>query len=203
MIPATVHRIWLDDPLPEPFARNGERWGELHPGWRVIDRRDRAQLPPLRNQQLFDRARELYPADWKRFEADLLRLELLWLHGGVYADTDVTPRRHLGPLLDGRQCVAGRSPQHLRGAHPITNAVMAAEPKDPWVEALIDGIPDAVDRFGHLPLARSVGPWHLTRVYEAGHWPGVTVLDHGTLYGGQWLTHAWNSGARRRGAGVR
>lgn len=201
-IPRLIHRLWLDDPLPEPFAVNGQRWGDLHPDWTVTDWLRSSGLPRLRNQQLVDQAQQLYPNDWKRFTADLVRLELLWLYGGVYADTDVTPHRHIGPLLDGRSCVVGRSPQTRRGKHPITNAVMAAEPGHPYIDALITRIPAAVRDHAHLPLARSVGPWHLTRTYDSATWPVVTVLDHETLYGGEWLVHGWNTAARRRGRGV-
>lgn len=202
MIPHQVHRIWLDEPIPATFARYGDRWAKLHPGWDVIDWHDSSSLPPLHNQELVDRAELVYPTDWRRFQADLVRLELLWLYGGVYADMDVEPHRHIGSLLDGRSCVVGRSPQHIRGKHPITNAVMAAEPRHTYIGALLDGIPAAVERYGHLPLARSVGPWHLTRTYEDGDWPDITVLDHAELYSGEWLTHAWNTAARRRGDGV-
>lgn len=201
-IPRLIHRLWLDDPLPEPFEANADRWAALHPGWTVTDWLHSADLPRLRNQQLVDRAQQHYPTDWKRFTADLVRLELLWAFGGVYVDTDVTPHQHIGPLLEGRLCVVGRSPQHRWGRHPITNAVMAAEPGHPYIDALICRIPAAVREYGHLPLARSVGPWHLTRTYDSTDWPNVTVLDHKTLYGGDWLVHSWNNAARKRGEGV-
>lgn len=201
-IPRLIHRLYLDDPLPEPFAVNGRRWAELHPEHQVVDWLHSDRLPRLRNQQLIDQAHEIYPNDWKRFTADLVRLELLWLYGGVYADTDVTPHRHIGPLLDGRLCLVGRSPQTRKGKHPITNAVMAAEPGHPYVDALITRAPRAVIEHGHEPLARSVGPWHLTRTYDSWSWPTVTVLGHRELYGGEWLVHAWNNAARKRGEGV-
>lgn len=205
MIPQVIHRIWLEgpqDPLPGRFAAYGRRWAELHPGWQVCDWRDRTNLPTLRLQALFDRAAELYPAPaWepRRFEADLLRLELLEQYGGLYVDADVAPLTNLEPLLDGRTCVVGRSPQARRA---ITNAVMAAVPGHPWVTALVDGAPEAVRKYGHRPLAQCVGPWHLTRTYDAGHWPDVTVLPAADLYEGGWLRHQWNSAARRAGGGV-
>lgn len=200
MIPPTVHRIWLDDPLPDPVAEHGKAWAQAHPDWQITDWCDSAALPPLINQDAFNAAAEYYPADWKRFQADLLRLELLWLHGGVYADTDTVPRRNLQPLLQERSCVVAHSPQHIRGDHPITNCVMAAAPGHPWVRALIDGIPDALAEYGHRTLAQSVGPWHLTRTYRDGHWPDVTVLDSATMFGADgWVEHSWNNAARKRG----
>lgn len=205
MIPQILHRVWLDDPLPEAFADYGMRWRELHPGWEIREWRDSAELPSLRNRSLFDRARELYPRpawEWRRFEADLLRLELLEQYGGVYVDADVEPLANVASLLDGRICLVGRSPQSSGGVHAITNAVMAAVPGHPWIAALVDGVTEAVRKYGHRPLAQCVGPWHLNRTYEAGRWSDVTVLEPEVLYEGGWLRHDWNSAARRRGGGV-
>lgn len=190
--------------MPHVFAQYGVEWRSLHQDWEIREWRDSGALPTLRNQKIFDRAKQLYPVpkwEWKRFQADLLRLELLEQHGGVYVDTDVEPLAPISPLLDGRSCVVGFSPQHRNGEHPITNCVMAATPGHPYITALIDGIGEAVDAYGHLSLARSVGPWHLTRVWRAGSWPQVTVLPAAQLFEG-WLRHRWNSGARRRGEGI-
>lgn len=191
LVPPLIHRIWLDDPMPDPFAGYGQQWQELHPGWEVLDWRTSALLPELTNRDLFDRAQEFYPQDWKRFQADLLRLELLWRYGGLYVDTDAEPRRNIEPLLSDR-FVAGRSPQQWRGRHPITNAVMASVPEHP--------VPHDAERFRGKPLARSVGPWLITRTFDTRIWSDASVLDG--LYDGEWLVHHWNSAKRRRGVGV-
>lgn len=201
-IPKIIHRIWLGDPMPDRFAEYRRRWEELHPGWLISDWRDRVRLPRLRNQDLFDRAREIYPKDWKRFEADLLRLELLWQYGGVYADTDVEPRKPLDGLVVGHSFLVGRSPQHIRGHHPITNAVIASVARHSFLDELIDQIPAAIHRYRRLSLAQSVGPWHLTRIFESRPWPDVTVLDWDQMYDGHWFVHHWNTAARKRGQGV-
>lgn len=208
-IPQVIHRVWLSDGdhadrMPGTFIGFGDRWDRLHPGWRRVDWRWTEALPPLHDttRRLIDRAAQIYPDDAKRFVADLVRLELLWRFGGVYVDCDVEPARSIDGLVDGRACVVGRSPQHIGGKHPITNAVIAAVPQHPYIGACIDAAPDAVERYGGRPLAQSVGPWMLTRVYESGVWPTVTVLDADELYGGGWLTHHWNNARRKAGAGM-
>lgn len=204
-IPRIIHRIWLgpDDPMPEAFQRYGDRWRELHPDWEVIDWTDRDLLPLLDMQALFDQAASLYPKDWKRFEADLLRLELLKAYGGVYVDTDAEPLCPIDDLLADQECVVGLSPQSIRGVHPITNAFMASEPDHPWIRALIRRVPAAVRQYRRRPLAQCVGPWHLTRVYRADvSWRGqVTVLGDGELYG-VWIRHLWHNAMRKRGEGL-
>lgn len=209
MIPPVMHRIWLRDPMPEPVARAGAEIRRLHPGWEVLDWTDPDALPSLINRDLFDQVRTLFPDDWRRAEAGLLRLELLWRYGGIYLDTDVTVHRHLGELIDGRECVVARSPHHVAGHHPLTDCVMAARRDDPWIRWLLvtqevsvkDHLADLdvkVPRLGHV-----IGPWHLTRIYEdeggKEAWPTVTVLPADDMFHSGLLTHGWNNGRRLRG----
>ncbi|QBI56788.1 glycosyltransferase family 32 protein [Streptomonospora litoralis] len=200
MIPRLIHRIWLDDPMPDQVAANGREWARLHPDWTVVNWQATSALPPLANQDTFDQAAAYYPADWKRFRADLVRLEILRELGGVYADTDTVPRRSLDPLLQERSCVVAYSPQHIRGEHPITNCVMAAAPNHSFIGDLVDQLPDALAAYGHRPLAQSIGPWHLTRTYQRRFRDDVIVLDSEDMFGDQgWVEHYWNNGRRRRG----
>lgn len=167
MIPRILHRIWLDDPMPAEFARYGVGWRRLHPEWRHIDWTRTNELPRLINQDLFDRAPQIVPKDWKRFRADLLRLELLWIYGGVYIDTDVEPLRPIDEPLDGVECFAAWSPNRgPRGERLLTQAVMGATPEHPFIGECIRRAPEAVERYQGRPLAQVVGPWHVTRVYE-------------------------------------
>ena len=195
-IPLTLHRIWLDEPMPPVFAAYGEAWKQT--GWLVWDWQSSADLPPLRNADLFDRAPEITP-DWRRFQADVLRLELLEQFGGVYVDCDVEPIRPLDPLVDGHECLIGYSPQHTNGKHPLTNAVMAAVPGHPFITACIDALPESVERYGHRSLAVMAGPWHLTRTYEDGEWDIATPTD---LYDGTYFAHHWNTARRKAGKGL-
>lgn len=202
-IPKLVHRIWLDDPMPAAFRRFGDRWRELHPRWEVKDWTSRSEIEaldlPAREVRL--RAKTVLPGDWRRFEADVLRLELLHEFGGLYVDTDVEPLLPMDALLDGRSCVVARSPQaDSRGYHAITNCVMAAVPGHPWIRALLDGLPRAIETNGRKHLARMIGPWHLDRIHAAGDWPDVRVLKW--LDMDLWLIHYWNNRLRKRGVGI-
>jgi mannosyltransferase OCH1-like enzyme len=183
--------------MPEVFADFGRKWEDQ--GWRVKDWVDSKALPPLTNQSYFDRAKEFYPDDWKRFQADLLRLELIYLYGGVYVDTDVEPLRPLDELLEGRECVVGRSPQSLKGYRAITNAFIAAIPGHEFLKACMVAVPSSAENFSQHHLAMSVGPWMLDRVNNAGDYE-ITVVED--LFTQGWFTHHWNSAKRRRGQGM-
>ena len=216
-IPRIIHRVWLDDPMPARFAEHGERWAELHPGWEVRDWMRTVDLPPLHNAQLFERARA-YTSDWKRWQADVLRLELLAQFGGVYVDVDCRPLRCLGPLLEGVRCFAGYSPNRGPGGRRLlTQAVLGSVPDHPFIRACISRMQGSVDRHRNQHIAQVTGPWHITRVYESDEWPDVTTFDEGVFYpvsiaardrgeevdtGEAYVTHGWNTTARKRGIGV-
>lgn len=185
MIPHTLHRVWLDDPMPYEFEEYGRRWRELHPNWEVVDWRRTADLPRLINQDHFDRARELCPGDWKRYKSDLLRLELLYAFGGVYIDTDAEPLKPLDDLVDSINtgAFATWSPNLHHGRKLLTQFVLGAEPGNAWIRRCIDGIPAATARYRHRALAYMIGPHHVTRTWAADP-SGVSVLSH-RLFGPQ------------------
>jgi mannosyltransferase OCH1-like enzyme len=182
VIPTNVHRIWLDDPMPPEFEGYGRRWTDLHPDWVVYDWRSTRSLPKLINGELFHDAREIIPKDWKRFQADLLRLELLYLYGGVYADTDVEPLRSFDPLRSLGAFVAWSPNRGPNGQRLLTQAVLGFTSRHPFLKACIDGIPDAVREHGDRPLAQMVGPWHITRMWDEQQPTDVTVLDESAFY---------------------
>src|SRR3954452_9252859 len=82
LIPRIIHRVWLGDgAMPPEYEAFGETWAQHHPGWEMRLWRS-SDLPPLRNQDLFDRATSFAQ------QSDIARYELLLRHGGVYVDTD-------------------------------------------------------------------------------------------------------------------
>lgn len=204
-IPRLIHRVWLDDPMPPKFAEFGKEWRRLHPGWRFQDWTDSAEVdddfwPAV---ALRRRAKEILPKDWKRFVADVLRLEILYVYGGVYVDTDVEPHRNLGLLLGGHEFLAASSPQHVHGVHPVTQCFLASQSGHPFLGALLSGLDVAVEEYADRSLAQMVGPWHLTRTLrdhpDAPDWD-VTILDS-TFFtrDDRYLSHYWNTRRRRKG----
>lgn len=218
-VPKILHRIWLnpgDDPMPPVFVGYGRQWAKLHPGWECREWCNPAALPPLRNQDLFDRAQEVCPRDWKRFQADILRLELLWLYGGIYVDTDVEPLRPVDDLLS-RGVIVAWSPNRGRdGSRLLTQAVIGAEPRHPFIGACLDELPRSVERYRRRPLAQMIGPHMVTRVWQSTlH--GVRPLPERTFYpqsirarargrrvdaAGAYTIHRWNTTLRRAGKGL-
>jgi hypothetical protein len=131
---AVPPRLWLlqrqagSPALPERQAQ----WQALHPGWEVawIDHRPEAiaamaDLP----ERVLQCA--LCVGD-PSVRGDLLRLALLWQNGGVSVDAHSAPVQGLHPLLAGVELLLV---QDVFGG--IANALWAAPPHHPWVEAAL------------------------------------------------------------------
>ena len=65
-------------------------------------------------------------------QADVVRLDALLRHGGVYLDLDTISVRPLAPLFD-HACVLGREQTPGSRIHGLCNAVMLAEPGSAFV----------------------------------------------------------------------
>lgn len=124
MIPRTIHQIWIGpDPLPDDHARWIETWRVQHPEWEHrLWTEDDLPDDPVRPEVL-ERLR--MPVE----RADILRLEILNRHGGVYVDTDVECLRPVDDALAGHDFVGvclkpGR----------MTNTFIASAPGHPLVE---------------------------------------------------------------------
>ena len=108
------------------------RWQELHPGWELqwLDLQPEAieameALPELVRQCC------LCVGD-AAVRGDLLRLALLWLHGGVAVDVGIAPQSSLAPLLTGQELLLL---QDRFGG--IDTGVWASPARHPWVEAAL------------------------------------------------------------------
>jgi inositol phosphorylceramide mannosyltransferase catalytic subunit len=95
-IPRVFHQIWLgSDPLPRDYAAYQKTWTRRHPGWELRLWTEDDLPGDLERKEIYELLRR--PAE----RSDMLRLELLHRHGGVYLDADFECRRSLEPLLEG------------------------------------------------------------------------------------------------------
>jgi len=121
MIPRVFHHIWLGpDPLPEEHRPLMKSWKRHHPDWEFrLWTEDNLPEDPIR-PEIAERLRA--PVE----RADILRLEILYRHGGVYVDTDLECLRPIDEALAGSDFVGvclkpGR----------MTNTFIAAAPGHP------------------------------------------------------------------------
>lgn len=167
-VPRIIHQIWIGpDPVPELHEPWIDGWRHHHPGWehRLWTEED---LPddPIRHEVL-----ERLRAPVER--ADILRLEILFRYGGVYADTDLECLRPIEELLGDEElvCVCLKPGR-------VTNTFIAAAPGHPLLErALRELTPMDVywSTSAKASIKEAAGPPLLRRL--VAEYPGVRLLE--------------------------
>lgn len=175
LIPKLLHRIWLGGPMPEEFRRYGETWRTHHPEWTMLEWNE-GNMPPLRNQSLYDSAPSLVDSSQvPRMRSDLARMEILERFGGMYVDTDFECLAPIDPLIDGLEMFAAEEQPGL-----IANGLMGCTPGHPFMSRMIDTAAQSVKaRPGQKPW-RTVGPEHLTRTARST--AGLSLLPRERIY---------------------
>ena len=111
-IPRLFHQIWVGpDPIPDELTAYQATWVEQNPGWELRFWTDDNLPDGCRRPEVYDRLRNV----WER--ADILRLEVVYLFGGVHVDADFECLRPIEPLLDDAEFFIGyRKDTHVNGA---------------------------------------------------------------------------------------
>lgn len=213
-LPHVVHRLWLGGEEPawtRPFYATWER-----PGWTVQQwgEQEVEALFPLVNQDVFDHAEKIAPNHVGQLRSDVLRYEILWREGGVYADCDFELLKPLDPLIAGAECFACWEVQDKW----LANGLIGCTPRHPFMARLIDGLAENVNRERGSKPNRLTGPQYLTRMFRE-HGEGVTTIDQRLAFPYGWreierfkpsdrwpvdavLVHHWHNKRRERGVPV-
>ncbi len=158
-IPRVLHQIWLGAASPGPRLlgwREGFR--RLHPSWEMRLWTGPGDALELRaGPEVFHSAlpEVLGRCCHVRQRANVWRLELLRALGGLYADLDVEWLRPVDDLLDGASALASGFREPWEARTQVCNAVIAAEPRHPWIEACVAEIARR-DPGRHLSLGSSM-----------------------------------------------
>lgn len=145
MIPRVLHFVWRRGEPPERLRVWRKAWEELHPSWesRSWSSKDVPGEKPPKNC--------CHDRQWSNW----VRLQALWVHGGVYVDYDTQPVRNIEPLLAGHVAVAtpffGRAPT----APECCNSFLAAILHHPWIGECLKLLEKA-DPAVHLSMGSSL-----------------------------------------------
>jgi inositol phosphorylceramide mannosyltransferase catalytic subunit len=135
LVPRIIHQIWVGrEPLPDEFASYVETWKRNHPTWEHRLWTEDNLPADLRRPEALERIR--HPAE----RADILRLELLWRHGGVYVDADFECRRSMEPEIgDAEFFTAYLKPKNVvKARERVNNAFIGAVPRHPLLDRALD-----------------------------------------------------------------
>lgn len=128
MIPKVIHYCWFGrNPKPRLAEKCLASWRKYCPDYKIIEW----------NEDNFDIGSNLYVKQayeskkWA-FVTDVVRLQVLYTHGGIYMDTDIELIRPLDQLL-GHQAFSG-----FEDTASIQTGIMASEKGHPLFKELLD-----------------------------------------------------------------
>ena len=95
MIPKKIHYCWFGgNPKPEIIEKCIASWRKYCPDWEIIEWNERNY-----DVNKFPYISEAYLAKQWAFVSDVVRLDVVYSHGGVYLDTDVELLSSIDPWL--------------------------------------------------------------------------------------------------------
>lgn len=159
-IPPVIHLIWLGSkPFPFESVENVRTWIAHHPGWRVKLWTDREKEPPctgvemvLINDSHFSCLARFYQASEDSWEkSNLLRYEILFREGGVYADHDMRCLRSFDGIHRGYDfycCLETPHEAFVGRKISCGNEIIGACPGHPVMARTIRLIADRWDLLG-------------------------------------------------------
>ena len=153
MIERRFHQIWINNEkpeLPDELKRLRDTWLKYHPSWDY-------SLWDLQNLDFEPRCSSLLPmCQHPAQAADLLRMEILFHHGGIYMDTDFECLKPLDRILE--DVVAFSCSEEGRC---ISIGILGAEKGSRLFSAVIENFPRTI---GVRPVNVETGPAFFTEV---------------------------------------
>lgn len=153
-IPHIIHFIWLGPrPFPPESVENVRTWMAHHPDWEVKFWTDRDRDPPCKGMQkilvnsfAFSQLESAFKESENYGEqSDILRYEILFQEGGVYADHDANCLQsfeNLHSAYDLYCCLEAPHPPFAKKSITCGNGVIGARAGHPCIKFVLDWIDD-------------------------------------------------------------
>jgi hypothetical protein len=156
-IPPVIHFIWLGPKhFPPKSVENVRTWIAQNPGWKVKFWTDRARVPPCEGMEMvyvsdfsFQKlGRQFSESENWGEKSDILRYEILFQEGGVYADHDANCLKPFEGMHKGYDLYCGlEAPHEAFVGRNITcgNGVIGSRAGHPTIKKVIDCIEERWD----------------------------------------------------------
>lgn len=161
IIPRIIHFIWLsNNSLPSSAQKNVELWKKFLPNWQIQIWTNETILnsnPTMYNKNLF-----LHSARSARQASDIIRYDIIYQYGGIYADVDFEPLKSIEPLLHGVKAFVVHEDPYF-----ICNGIFGAVPAHELSERLVLQLESNWKNHENETVNQQSGPYHMTRQVQA------------------------------------
>jgi mannosyltransferase OCH1-like enzyme len=174
IIPPVLYQIWHDwghRYPPKRLQENTDQWKKLHPSWEYV-LFDEKMSEEFISQHMPETLR-IYRAMPKGIQkCDFIRIIILYVKGGVYADFDCVPLRNMDELRKTSLVLVSSSKTNM---NHLSNYFIMSSPRNPFIKCLIDDIttnhrttPKGIELFlPHLLVMNTTGPLMWWRVAKS------------------------------------
>ena len=181
-IPRKIHQIWIGKEMPRLLRRWCNQWkdtkGYKYKLWGNADiTKGKFPLTYEKLKEILDKENPVYA-----MAADLMRLEILYHHGGLYIDTTMEKLKHPDELINqpGYEfLISNEISDPDMNLDYVSNSFIASQPKHIVLRRLLDK-----DMINSIDLAKPAnkvtGPFYLRRGIADGN--EVTYIDRNLVY---------------------
>jgi mannosyltransferase OCH1-like enzyme len=173
IIPRIFHFIWLNNnSLSITAQKNIQQWKKFHPNWQI---RLWTQENIYNNDlTIYNKARLENSARGGRQASDILRYEIIYQYGGIYADIDFEPLKNIEALLHGVDAFVAYESEYF-----ICNGIFGAIPGHELTERLVTQLETSWRDYKDGSVNQQTGPYHMTRQVEAMKQENKTNMKNG------------------------
>lgn len=156
IIPKLIHFVWLGSKLPDECRKMIRTWKTMHPTWKVKVWTDTdVKTFGMQNIDAFNRASNFGQ------KSDIFRYEILYRHGGVYADIDFECIQPLDDLHKSCEFYTGACGDSVC----LLNGLIGTRPGHPIMKACIDNLYVSIGDHNESRIMDETGPYLFTRMF--------------------------------------
>lgn len=159
--PKIVHQIWIGSPVPKKYAKWMQTWATWY-GWEYRLWTDKeVETLTLINQDLYQKAPNF------GVKGDILRYEILYQFGGLYADTDFAclSQSFFEFASNNLDLVLGTEPVILAPPPTLGSGLIASKAKHPLIKQMIENLKANFESCSSKEATDLSGPAYLTREF--------------------------------------
>ena len=128
MVPRIIHLCWFGrGEKPAAVQKCIDSWKKCLPDYQIMEWNE-DNFP----MELWPYAKEAYDNRQYAFVSDVARLHALYLHGGIYMDTDMEVIASLDPLLEKEGFIGFERPEF------VAAGIIDTAPGAAWIAELLD-----------------------------------------------------------------